>query len=450
MKQKLLVFFIASVILFSSAMPALAETSLADQIQAIKNQISLLQSQLAQLQSGQNQSSCHTFNINLGFANSGSDEVTALHNALSKEGISVGNDSDTIYAEDTAAAVVLFQAKYGIRQTGYTGPLTRAKLNALYGCSVNSSSVNSLPPTTTNLPSAISSPNTLNTSSNISETRNPIPTYNKSALPIISYITPGSGAPGDTIVVRGANFTSASTIKLQKDGVTYLVLSNVFVNDTTLQMKIDNSFLASLSTGIMYRLVATNANGDSNSAGFTLNAPAPTTTAPVNSLTCSGSTFSNLDYYTRSTTTNSNGDSFTDYCVTGSTSYNLMKGYCGSDGKVLNMAYLCVSGCKEGACLKQATYAPVINIIAPKGGEQWQKGTRHIINWQAYEVNKVNIAIGDLVIANNVDATPGSFAWTVPTTMTSGLYEITIYDANNPSSVVATSKTISILSSVWQ
>lgn len=30
--------------------------------------------------------------------------------------------------------VFQFQAKYGIKQTGYVGPLTRAKLNSLYGC----------------------------------------------------------------------------------------------------------------------------------------------------------------------------------------------------------------------------------------------------------------------------------------------------------------------------
>ena len=95
-------------------------------------------------------------------------------------------------------------------------------------------------------------------------------------------------------------------------------------------------------------------------------------------------------------------------------------------------------------------YAPTVSVISPKGGEQWQKGTTHIINWKAYGVSKVNIVIGDMTIATNIPASPGSFSWTVPTTMTSGLYNITIYDANNPSSVIATSKKISILSSVWQ
>lgn len=33
----------------------------------------------------------------------------------------------------TFGAVKRFQSKYGIRQTGYVGPLTRAKLNSLYG-----------------------------------------------------------------------------------------------------------------------------------------------------------------------------------------------------------------------------------------------------------------------------------------------------------------------------
>ena len=100
------------------------------QIQALQAQ---LQTMLAQ-QGGQTW--CHTFNTNLGFSNSGT-EVQQLHNALSRNGLSLSNTEGTPgsnFDEDVAAAVVQFQAKYGIRQTGYVGPLTRGKLNALYGC----------------------------------------------------------------------------------------------------------------------------------------------------------------------------------------------------------------------------------------------------------------------------------------------------------------------------
>ena len=450
MKQKLLVFFIVSIILFSSAMPALAQTSLADQIQAIKNQITALQAQLAQLQTQQNQGWCHTFNTNLGFSNSGSDEVEVLHTVLQKEGISYGSDGSNVYAEDTAAAVVLLQGKYGILQTGYTGPLTRARLNSLYSCSAMTNSVNS---------SASALPGTAlqSLSSNTSATGNPVTGQNKSNPPFVSYSAPTNGGLGDTIIIRGANFTPSSTIKIQKEGTTYMILSNVYVSETKLQMKIDNTFFATLQTGTMYRLVVSNSNGDSNSSGFILNAPVtslvPVATVPVNAITCNGPAFSEIDYYTQKTTTNSNGDSVTDYCTTDSLVSNIVKGYCSSDGRVLSTAYRCASGCRDGACLKQDLYAPSLNIIAPKGNEEWQKGMRYVINWSAYRVDRVNIVTGDndsITIATNIPASPGSFSWTVPTTIPTGMYTIKIYDADNPFTTLVTSKTISILSSVWR
>ncbi|MSU74197.1 peptidoglycan-binding protein [Candidatus Kaiserbacteria bacterium] len=81
---------------------------------------------------------CHNFDRDLTVGNSG-DEVSALMKALQLNGTEVDSDGtiDSIvtFKENVAAAVVQFQAKYGIRQTGYVGPMTRAKLNALYGCS---------------------------------------------------------------------------------------------------------------------------------------------------------------------------------------------------------------------------------------------------------------------------------------------------------------------------
>ncbi len=82
------------------------------------------------------QAFCHNFNRDLTVGSSG-DDVSALNQALSSSGIdTTGNNSD--FDEDNAGDVVRFQAKYGIRQTGYVGPLTRAKLNALYRCSTAS------------------------------------------------------------------------------------------------------------------------------------------------------------------------------------------------------------------------------------------------------------------------------------------------------------------------
>ena len=109
----------------SSAKAITADTQA--QIAQLQAQIQAL---LALQQSGPNW--CYTFNTDFGVSQSSVDDVTALNTALSKEGLNVNNSS--IFSEDTAAAVVQFQAKYGIKQTGYVGPATRTKLNALYGC----------------------------------------------------------------------------------------------------------------------------------------------------------------------------------------------------------------------------------------------------------------------------------------------------------------------------
>jgi len=99
--------------------------------------------QLQALQAQQNgtQAWCHTFNKNLGVGSTG-DDITALFTALTKEDIISQYDSPGSvrmqFYEETATSVIKFQAKYGILQTGYVGPLTRAKLNALYKCGTTS------------------------------------------------------------------------------------------------------------------------------------------------------------------------------------------------------------------------------------------------------------------------------------------------------------------------
>lgn len=78
------------------------------------------------------QSFCYTFNNDLTGGSSGTD-VSALNQALRLSGIETSSNT-SVFDENTAGDVVSFQVKYGIRQTGYVGPLTRAQLNKLYGC----------------------------------------------------------------------------------------------------------------------------------------------------------------------------------------------------------------------------------------------------------------------------------------------------------------------------
>lgn len=80
------------------------------------------------------QSWCRNFNTDLTVGNSGAD-VMALNNFLPQSRVT--SNSSSAFNENTAANVVAFQKEYGILQTGYVGPLTRAKLNSLYGCTNN-------------------------------------------------------------------------------------------------------------------------------------------------------------------------------------------------------------------------------------------------------------------------------------------------------------------------
>ena len=99
-------------------------------------QIAQLQAQLTQLMSQQQGSTawCHTFNTYLvagmgqGSQGGPSDEVSTLQTALIKEGFDLSGDDKGTFGDSTAAAVVAFQAKYGIRQTGTVGPNDKSKI----------------------------------------------------------------------------------------------------------------------------------------------------------------------------------------------------------------------------------------------------------------------------------------------------------------------------------
>ena len=77
---------LTAVLSFGGATPVSATT-----IAELQAQIALLQAQLVALQAQQSSTAtawCYTFTTNLGFAQSGTDNVTQLHTALDKESIS--------------------------------------------------------------------------------------------------------------------------------------------------------------------------------------------------------------------------------------------------------------------------------------------------------------------------------------------------------------------------
>jgi len=113
------------------------------QIASLMAQLQALQAQRGTITPATPTAWCHAFNTNLGFANSGITEVGDLKTALIKNGVWPYEAVTYDYDEETAAYVVKFQTKYGILASGYVGPLTRAKLNALYRCTQPSITVTS-------------------------------------------------------------------------------------------------------------------------------------------------------------------------------------------------------------------------------------------------------------------------------------------------------------------
>ena len=135
--------FISPFLINVPQVKALTNEELLVQIKALQEQIAQLQKQL---QSPEEEVAwCYDFNVNLRIQDSG-DEVSALNNALLKEGFDVDytlSSPSSYFSEKTASAVVGFQEKYAddvlaiyglTNGTGFVGKTTRIKLNKLYGC----------------------------------------------------------------------------------------------------------------------------------------------------------------------------------------------------------------------------------------------------------------------------------------------------------------------------
>lgn len=142
MKLKIFLIVLLFISVFCIVPVVFAQTMTDAQKQAliyqIQQQIAQLQTQLTQMLAQQqgNASWCYTFNNNLGFANSGVNDVVSLHLALQQQGIFYSPDNINTFSVGTSQAVIQLQAKYGISpQTGFVGPKTRDKLNQLYKCS---------------------------------------------------------------------------------------------------------------------------------------------------------------------------------------------------------------------------------------------------------------------------------------------------------------------------
>jgi hypothetical protein len=140
--KKALVGAIAATVLVAvfAAVPARAQIDNSALIVQLKAQIAALMVQLQALQAQQGSTLwCYTFNTNMGVG-SQNDDVTNLIRALTRERLMAGEidlqtqKAGAVFDEGVAGTVVQFQQRYGIPTTGFVGPLTRGRLNRLYGC----------------------------------------------------------------------------------------------------------------------------------------------------------------------------------------------------------------------------------------------------------------------------------------------------------------------------
>ncbi|MDO8552845.1 MAG: peptidoglycan-binding domain-containing protein [bacterium] len=261
------------------ATPLLASAqSVNEQITSLLALIKSLQAQIVALQAQSGgQSFCHNFNNDLTVGSSG-DEVSALNQALSSSGINTtGNTS--VFDENNAGDVVSFQAKYGIRQTGYVGPLTRGKLNALYGCRNNQQQTQTTAQTTTPATTQTVIPTVIQSATPVTQ---PIVTTQQmsTVAPMLSYINPTSAKVGGTVWVYGANFNQNTYVAFDGDFGQVIYPDNAPASGTGVF-----SFTIPSNASVGHHTVQVNEKGatfsSSNSVTLNVVAPQPVSVLPI-------------------------------------------------------------------------------------------------------------------------------------------------------------------------
>lgn len=364
-------------------------SSVQAQIQLLMQQIASLQAQLAQLQAQQNipPTWCHTFNVNLGYANSGLGEVGHLHTALTKENIPYTPDTGNTYGEATKSAVEKFQQNYGILQTGYVGPLTRTKLNSLYGCPTEVTPPPPPPPPTTQCTVDADCPQP-----NCGAVTNCVGSTNKcvSGQCVLSTTPPATCTPNWTCgwgaCVNG--YQSQVATDTNNCGVT--TGNNIACTALARQCNVTPP---TTCTSFTYSAWSTCSSSGQQTRTVASSSPSGCTGgSPITSQFCT---------YVPPATKCPTINCLTDNCP----------------GKHLPDANGCVSCASP--CPPVSTQ-PGITVTSPVGGESWVHGSTHTISWTSTGIKIVSIALGK----TSSNAAPkvvaagqpivGAYSWTIP------------------------------------
>lgn len=189
---------------------------------------------------------CYNFNNDLTVGNSGAD-VSALNQALTASGVDTTSNTAS-FTENTAGDVVSFQAKYNIRRTGYVGPLTRGKLNVLYGCENNQQS------TTSTLSGTVATSQSAN---------NYIPKITSTSAKAAGNFEMDAGG---SVSIYGTNLTgnTINTTKVFIGGIQTPVKTIYSSNNASNDSSIFAMVPISLNAGQSYDMYVSNEKGTSN------------------------------------------------------------------------------------------------------------------------------------------------------------------------------------------
>lgn len=423
-------------------------------IAQLQTQIQSLMKQIQQLLAQQKgeQAWCHTFNTNLGFTNSGSAEVGALHTILDKQGFSYTPDTGNAYDEGTAAAVIQFQQKYSISPlSGYIGPKTRAKLNSLYKCGIT--------PLITCTPNWTCSG--WNTCTNGMQTRE-CTDSNNCGITINQPTATQTCSSNSTALAKLIQITSPNSGVALTVGQDYNV-SYILPQQTTDNILIylyDNSghgtLLAQTTNAFGTKITIPVSNPWSNTEAY----PLPQTIYKIiirlqNNNEISGasgyfSIISAVPPIVSTTTPKSNctpdwlcamGPCVNGYlfevpfdmnkcnlpltqatvvCKTQAKSCPIVTASCTEDSECTKITSvyctkdMCpLSKCVDKKCvtLTQAS----VTVTSPNGGETWKIGETHNIIWNTQNgssYSNVQISLNGMILANTTNS--GSYSWTIP------------------------------------
>ena len=358
-------------------------------IKALQEQIAQLQKQLED--TGEEVVWCYNFKNNLKYQDYGAD-IEALHTALEKEGFNIDISEKkgvASFERTTASAVVGFQEKYitdilapyGLKRgTGFVGKTTRMKLNRLYGCD-----------------GVISG-----------------------EKPEITIISPNGGEAwiiDNTYEVKFSCIKEISKVYMELYDYNYNSAGKKQMVEGPSEIScipgITNTYnwkirAVILDPGSYFKIKIRTLDGSMSDESDNYFSIVAEEEIPI---TCHTSDLWSWDY----SSVDCKGDAGEGDCDVDA---DCNTGYCAQNVGAKYGQASTMDVCEEKA-------EESITVTLPNGGEQWEIGKTYTIQWSASGLDNVRISLISqweddpptfkaTVIASKLDASQGSYSWTIP------------------------------------